>query len=160
MSFSDKQFSVHNCNSGNTLILVVLHKESSRHAPSKLLFPSLATTDLTVCVGIISEPLVVTAWMSTVNERWNICRFAYDAAYLTGFILRSVSLLTLTAISVDRLLALLLALRYRQVGTLKRTYVIVTVIWVLSIVSSTMNFLNHHITLWGINIGLPLCLVI
>ena len=143
---------------GNALILVALHKESSLHAPSKLLFRTLASTDL--CVGIISEPLVVTAWMSTVNERWNICRFAYDAAFLTGFLLCSVSLLTLTAISVDRLLALLLGLRYRQVVTLKRTYITVTVLWVLPIVGSAMNFLNRHITSWCIKIGLQLCLVI
>ena len=142
---------------GNTLILVALHKESSLHAPSKLLFRTLATSDL--CVGIIQEPLVVTAWMSTVNQRWNVCRFAYDATYLTAVTLCSVSLLTLTAISVDRLLALLLGIRYRQVVTLKRTYVTVTVFWVLPIVVSAMHFLNHHITVWCINIGLPLCLV-
>ena len=143
---------------GNTLILVALHKESSLHAPSKLLFRTLATTDL--CVGIIQEPLVVIALISTVIERWNICRFAYDGTYVIGFILCSVSLYTLTAISVDRLLALLLGLRYRQVVTLKRIYVTVTLSWVLSIVGSAMYFLNHEITLWFITIGLPLCLVI
>ena len=31
---------------GNTLIIVALHKETSLHAPSKLLFCTLATTDL------------------------------------------------------------------------------------------------------------------
>ena len=54
---------------GNTLILVALRKETSLHAPSKLLFRSLATTDL--CVGIIVEPLVVTYLMSTMNEQQN-----------------------------------------------------------------------------------------
>ena len=43
---------------GNTLILVALHKESSLHAPSKLLFRNLATTDL--CIGIIANPLFIT----------------------------------------------------------------------------------------------------
>ena len=40
---------------GNTLILVALHKETSLHPPSKLLFRNLATTNL--CVGLIVEPL-------------------------------------------------------------------------------------------------------
>ena len=40
---------------GNTLILVALHKETSLHPPSKLLYRNLAITDL--CVGIIAEPL-------------------------------------------------------------------------------------------------------
>ena len=121
---------------GNTLILVALHKESSLHAPSKLLFLTLAITDL--CVGVILEPLAVTSWMSAVGERWNICRYSSIAGFVTGYILCSVSLFTLTAISVDRLLALLLGLRYRQIVTLKRAYVTVTVCWVLSIVFTLM----------------------
>ena len=56
---------------GNTLILVALHKETSLHPPSRLLYRNLALTDL--CVGIIVEPLFVTYWTSVVNERWNIC---------------------------------------------------------------------------------------
>ena len=86
---------------GNTLILVALHKDSSLHPPSKLLFRTLAAIDL--CIGIIVEPLGITFWMSMVNERWNISRFA---AFTAGNILCSVTLLTVTAISVDRLLAL------------------------------------------------------
>ena len=142
---------------GNTLILVALHKESSLHAPSKLLLRSLAITDL--CVGIIVEPLTVTSWMSMVNERWNICRFAYDASFVAAYVLCSVSLLTLTAISVDRLLALLLGLRYRQVVTLKRTYLALTAFWVLSIVLSSIYFLNHQITMWFGRSVMSLCLV-
>ena len=118
-----------------------MHKEFSLNAPSKLLFRTLAITDL--CVGIILEPLFVTAWMSTVNERWNICSFAYDAALLTGYILCSVSLLTVTAISVDRLLALFLGLRYRQVITLRRTYVTVTVFLLIITFSSIWSNLTE-----------------
>ena len=52
------------------------------------------------------------------------------------------SLLTLTAISVDRLLALLLGLRYRQVVTLKRTCLTVAVIWAISVVQHYDEFLQ------------------
>jgi len=48
-----------------------------------------------------------------------------------------VSLLTLTAISVDRLLALLLGLRYRQVVTLRRTYIAVIGFWIFSAVGAS-----------------------
>ena len=51
---------------GNALILVALHKDSSLHPPSKLLYRNLATTDL--CVGIIAEPLVV-AFHDVCGER-------------------------------------------------------------------------------------------
>jgi len=131
---------------GNTLILVALHKESTLHPPSKLLFRCLAAADL--CVGIFSEPLLVTYLMSLVNKRLNICPYALAASGLTGRMLCLVSLFTLTAISVDRLLALLLGLRYRQVVTLKRTYITVIVFWIVCIVVSTMYYWNFLLMLW------------
>ena len=70
-----------------------------------------------------------------------------------------MSLYTLTAISVDRLLALLLGLRYRQVVTLKRTYVIVVTFWLMSTAFSTMYFWNVLRTLWYGIIVISLCLI-
>ena len=103
---------------GNALILFALHKESSLHPPSKNLLRSLATSEL--CVGLIVEPLYVTFLVTAVKEHWKVCHSVEVAVFITSSILIAVSLLTLTAISVDRLLALLLGLRYRQVVTLKR----------------------------------------
>ena len=142
---------------GNTLILVALHKETSLHPPSKLLYRNLAITDL--CVGIIAEPFYVTYLTSVVNERWDICSYAYWAVTYSGLTLCTVSLLTLTAISVDRLLALLLGLRYRQVVTYRRTCITVTGFWILSIVGASTLFLNRRITSWFQYIGTALCLV-
>ena len=142
---------------GNTLILVALRKETSLHSPSKLLYRNLAITDL--CVGIIAEPFYVTYLTSVVNERWDICSYAYWAVTYSGLTLCTVSLLTLTAISVDRLLALLLGLRYRQVVTLRRTCIIVFGFWILSIVGSSTIFWNPHILLWYQYIITALCLV-
>ena len=143
---------------GNALILAALRKESSLHPPSKLLLRCLATTDL--CVGLIAEPLVVAYWMSLLNGHWNICPYASAASMISCTILSGVSLLTMTAISVDRLLALLLGLRYRQVVTLKRTYMTVVVVWVLPTAITTTTYLcNSLITLWLILIAVSLCLV-
>ena len=142
---------------GNALILIAFHKVCSLHPPSKLLLRSLATTDL--CVGLISEPLIATYCMSVVNEHWNICGYTFIASYITGNILCSVSLLTTSAISVDRLLALLLGLRYKQVVTLKRTYMIVITFWTASTVFSAMRFWNPRVTIWYGIIAISLCLV-
>ena len=142
---------------GNALVLVGLYKESSLHPPSRLLYYNLALTDL--CVGIISEPLRVTFWMSVVNKRWNICHYAVSSMTIASYSLCSVSMGTLTAISVDRLLALLLGLRYRQVVTLKRTYLTVIVFWVVSIVAGITYLWNPVITRWYSNIGTILCLL-
>ena len=142
---------------GNTLILVALHKETSLHPPSKLLYRNVAITDL--CVGIIVEPLNVTYFTSAVKDRWDICYHANLAVTFSGYTLCGVSLITSTAISVDRLLALLLGLRYRQLVTLRRTCIIVFGFWVLSIVGSSTIFWNPHILPWYQYIGTALCLV-
>ena len=66
---------------------------------------------------------------------------------------------TLTAISVDRLLALLLGLRYRQVVTLKRTLLIAIGGWIVAIVGASTFFLNPLIvSLYGY-IVIAFCLV-
>ena len=140
---------------GNTLILVALLKETSLHPPSKLLYRNLAITDL--CVGIIVEPLFVTYLTSVVKERWDTCSYVRRAVGYSGFFLCAVSLFTLTAISVDRLLALLLGLRYRQVVTFRRTCINVTGFWILSIVCASTLFLNLRITSWCLYIVSALC---
>ena len=142
----------------NTLILVALRKESSRHPPTKLLFRCLATTDL--LAGLISEPLFVIFLTSLVNKSRIICHYTSLSSFLVGNTLDATSLLTVTTISVDRLLALLLGLRYRHVVTLRRTYVAVTVLWIVAIVTTAIYFWNEYVALWFTNIGIPVCLVI
>ena len=124
---------------GNVLVLVALLRDSSLHPPSKLLLRSLAVTDL--CAGLFSEPLYVTLLVTVVNEQWNICRYVAVAFSATSTILALASLSTLTAISVERLLALLLGLRYRQVVTLKRTRFIISSFWVLPVGLGTTTLL-------------------
>ena len=140
---------------GNTLILVALHKETSLHPPSKLLYRNLAITDL--CVGIIVEPLYVTNWTSVVKERWDICCYSLRTATFSGNTFCVVSALTLTAISVDRLLALLLGLRYRQVVTMRRTRITVIGFWILSIVGASTIIWNLFIFTWYQYIIAALC---
>ena len=142
---------------GNTLILVALHKETSLHPPSKLLYRNLAITDL--CIGIILEPVAVTYWTSVVKERWDICYHAIRASGFSNFIFCLMSLLTVTAISVDRLFALRLGLRYRQVVTFRRTGITVIGFWIFSIVSASTFFLNPLITPWCLYIATALCLI-
>ena len=62
---------------GNSLILVALHKESSLHPPSKLLYRCLVTTDL---------------FMSLANDNWSLCRYASDATFTTSYTFCGVSL--------------------------------------------------------------------
>ena len=143
---------------GNTLILLALKKVTSLHPPSKLLYRNLAATDL--CVGVIAAPVGVVYLIAVETGRWNICRYACLANYISGYILCGVSLSTVTVISFDRLLALLLRLRYRHLVTLKRTYLIVTALWIVPVVCTTMHFWNSQVTTWYGSILTSLCLVL
>ena len=117
---------------GNTVVLIALHKETSLHRPSKTLLRNLVASDL--CDGFAGLALV-TNCISILQKQWRICQLFFDAHLMIGVICISVSLSTLVAISVDRLLALLLGLRYRQVVTVSRVYVVVIVIWILIVLA-------------------------
>ena len=134
------------------------HCNSSLHPPSKLLYRNLATTDL--LVGLVTHPFSVTYRISSIYKQWNLCRYARSAGYLSSYALCGVSLLTMTTISIDRLLALLLGLRYKRIVTLKRTYIIVAAVWVSSGVAALCYILNKRIVFWFLYIIVPLCLVI
>ena len=142
---------------GNTLILVALHEEASLHplSTSKLLYRNLAISDL--CVGVILEPTAITYLLSVINEKWEICYYASVINHVAANLLCALSLYTVTAISVDRLLALLLRLRYRQVITLKRTCLSVIVIWIMCVFGTSSYFWSHSSTSWSVLIGNGLC---
>ena len=86
--------------------------------------------------------------MSLVHEHWSLCRYARDGVQISSYALCGVSLLTLTAISVDRLLALLLGTRYRQMITLKRTYIITNTFRILSVAAGSFSILHTRISIW------------
>ena len=104
---------------GNILILIALRKVTSIHPPTKLLFQCLAITDLGV--GLISQPLMATLIHLVDNidiKIWSVLFFHLLGSLSIAFC--GVSVFASTALSVDRLLALFLGLRYRHVVTLKR----------------------------------------
>ena len=126
---------------GNTLILVALNKVTSLHPPSKLLFRCLAITDL--LVALVSQPLHIIYLVSTlkVNEQWaKLCLHTAFFAVTISTVLYGVSLSTTAAISVDRLLALLLGMRYRHVVTFKRTLTVEFCVLSLSIILAFASF--------------------
>ena len=80
--------------------------------------------------------------------------------YITGFTLCGVSLFTMTAISVDQLLAMLLGLRYKDIVTLRHTYITLAIVWVVCLIAGLFSHLDHRITFWCSPISISSCLVI
>ena len=121
---------------GNALILVALQKVSAIHPPTKLLFRCLAVTDL--CVGLISQPLYIYYILTIYLDIGNPIVEILDADIFFYNVLLAVSPLTSAAISVDRLLALLLGLRYRHVVTLCRVRVVIACFWLIAVSNSSL----------------------
>ena len=137
---------------GNALILTALHKVSSIYPPTKMLFQCLAVTDL--CVGLIAGPLFVAGCFSPPSLIFKISHFVNP-------LLIEVTILTSTAISVDRLLALLLGLRYRHVVTLRRVRVVILCVWlVAALLGSLTFFIPFHVRPKLFLTIIMLCLVI
>ena len=143
---------------GNALILAALHKETSLHPPTKLLFRCLAVTDL--CVGLITQPLYAMAVMPQgAKINWVVLKYFITVNYISSYTLCGVSSLTSTAISVDRLLALLLGLRYRQVVTLWRVRAVLISFCLIGVACGLMYVWSESITWIVVFIFLVLCLV-
>ena len=118
---------------GNTLILIALHKESSLHPPSKLLYRCLALADL--LVGLVLQPSLAYHAFLAKEQRLTELRCFYIARIcaVSFTTLSAVSLLLIATISLDRLLALLLRLSYRHIVTLRRILALVIFFWIVSL---------------------------
>ena len=132
---------------GNLLILLVLHKVSAIHPPFRVLFRCLSITDL--CVGLVSLPLFVVYRMAVEEKNWSLCSKTEGLAFAVSTVLCGQSITTLTAISVDRLLALKLRLRYRQVVTLPRVRLSVTISWVANFAFTFTYYWNKPVFFLG-----------
>lgn len=143
---------------GNTLIIIALQKVSSIHSPTKLLFQNQAVTDL--CVGLLVQPLhastIIMAFTARVDP--NTEYYVVKAYQVVNFIASGASLISPTAISIDRLLALRLGLRYRHIVTLKRARAVVCCIWLTGLKGALLYLtLGERITQCMVVVVLIVC---
>lgn len=133
---------------GNTLIIIALQKVSSIHPPTKLLFQNQAVMDL--CVGLIVQPLhasITVIMGSTARVDPNTEYYVVTAYQVVNYIAGGASLVSPAAISIDRLLALRLGLRYRHIVTLKRARVVVCCTWLTGLTGALLYLtLGERIT--------------
>ena len=141
---------------GNTFIIASIRRVSSLHLPSKVLLVCLALTDL--CVGVITQPLYVAHIL--FPECHSIGLYLLIGYNTAGFLFSGVSMLTITAISVDRLLAVTLGLRYRQVVTVWRTRILLVSFWTISMAFGMMFFHYFDVTLYLTVVIISSCILI
>ena len=115
----------------NILVFSAIRKSASLHLPSKLLLCSFVLTDLGV--GLVGHPLYVTFLVVKLKHfSTDIQCICIKSFGIAGSMLSCVSLLTMTAISVDRYIALFFHLKYHEIVTTRRVCVVLAVIWLFA----------------------------
>ena len=130
---------------GNILVIHALCKASSIPDNIKKLFLSLAFSDL--AVGLFAQLMVAVVFRMASNGGHDLhllCPTILTVCYLVLLLLGIASFLNLTAIAVDRLLAITLHLRYQELVTSKRVIIAVVLVWITSGVAASLRLVNSH----------------
>ncbi|XP_032232302.2 histamine H2 receptor [Nematostella vectensis] len=135
----------------NALVLVSIWRTPALHTPSMVLLGSLALSDFGV--GILAQPLiVVSAAMELKASEWPkmYCDIATVYCFFSSHFC-GVSLLSITAVVVDRFMALHLHLRYRAIITAKKVSIVCCGIW-LAAVEFGLSFILYGIQKYNITL--------
>ena len=123
---------------GNLLVIFTIWRTSSLHSPSMVLIGCLAVSDLVV--GIIAQPCIVVYRAARITGNLGIYCAIGIITELSGWTASGVSFLTVTAIGIERYLALHLHLRYEEKVTNSRVISLFTCFWVFYGLFSSTRF--------------------
>ena len=126
---------------GNILAIRALWKASSLPANLRKMFLSLALSDL--AVGLFAHLMIAVLYKIVLwNEDYNLdvlCPVPLIFCFVILYLLATASFLHVTAIAVDRLLAVSLHLRYQELVTSKRVTIALVITWLASGVSASVS---------------------
>ena len=123
---------------GNFIILYVIWKKQELHSPSFILLFCLAVSDF--IVGVICQPFFVAEHIAELVNNLNAYCALRIIQSISNYTTTGLSLAILSGISIDRLLALTLHLRYNTMVTVPRVIACVIVVWITSYVVVIARF--------------------
>ena len=110
---------------GNALVILAIVRTTALHKPSYVLLCTLAFSDF--CVGLIVQPLFAAVRVAEMSNNSDVyCKLGM-AYFSTCGVWLWLSCFTIVAVSVDRLLAVYLRMKYRLVVTVQRVLIAVAV---------------------------------
>ena len=123
---------------GNVLILLSIWRAPrSLRQPSFFLLVNLAVADL--CVGLLAEPVYLVYKIPFILKRSSMMScYAGVAFNFILYHLTTMSLSSASAISLDRLLALHLHMKYYTTMTRSRILAFIIILWVLGLLLASM----------------------
>jgi len=113
----------------NALIIVTIWRTPSLRTPSRILLCNLALSDF--FMAVVAQPLFILYCLAALQQRTDVFCITWAVNKRVGYCLAGVSLLTLTIISVDRLLAVKIAVSYKLVVTKRRVVRLLILSWIL-----------------------------
>ena len=131
---------------GNILVIRALFKASSIPANIKKFFLSLAVSDL--AVGLFAQLMYAVVLRMVANGGHDfhlLCPTTLTVCYLSLFFLAGASFLNVTAIAVDRHLAITLHLRYQELVTSKRVIIALVSVWLTSGGTASLYLVDSRI---------------
>ena len=138
---------------GNAVILFSLYQCRTIHSPTKALFYCLAFSDFGV--GMVAQPLQVAAGIATLYGDLDLFCSVQPFYAAVAYYFCSVSFITMTAISIERYLALRLGMKYRLVVTVRKVALTLFLMWMCSVVWAISRMWDIRINkISGIIIGL------
>ena len=138
---------------GNALVLAAISRTPSIRSISMIMISSLAVSDL--LVGVIVQPLFIAKELTEDN---NV--FIVNLSKTSKFLLCGVSLSTMTAITLDRFMAIHYHMRYASLVTFSRVRYSVVITWLTSFSFSWFHLLNERALNLLTAVVIVICLVI
>ena len=145
------------CITGNVLVLAAVWRNPSLRTPSIILLCSLAVSDLFVGFFVLPVNIAIARFIlsgSSSNSRLS------QASLALTIQLCGVSLDTMTAISVDRYLALRYHMRYPNLMTSKRAMYVAATFWCKNFILSLLSIWKKTAILLVAVVFVALCLFI
>lgn len=136
---------------GNSVVLAAVLKTSSLHSPSLIFLCSLAVSDL--LVGLVVQPVYIAYELTKFG-------FLYQPMTTMAVTAAGASLSAMTAISVDRFLALHYHMRYPNVMTVHRAVYTIVILWLLNFLLSCLAFWKVAAYYFAIAISILIYLLI
>ncbi|XP_020906135.1 melanocortin receptor 4 [Exaiptasia diaphana] len=123
----------------NFTAMYTIVRTPALHSPSNVFILGLAMSDF--AVGTIAQPALITIQASAIkNNSVYFCN-AVKVFEFVGWTLASVSLLTLTALTADRFLAIHFHLRYQEFVTNRRVGIVLVIIWLYGLLSGSLKII-------------------
>ena len=142
---------------GNFVALAAIWRTSSLHTASNVFLFGLALSDFGV--GLIVQPSFLALLVIEFTTKTHLKK-AWAAFRSTQAVFVFATVLTLTLVSVDRVIALTFHLRYQTIVTFKRALSVLPFIWIVSIGYGLMIVFSASLHRWLSFALFPSCLVV